>query len=205
MDEYDGRQFVGIDLHRQGSVIVRQPESGEQLSAVRIVKRSGRLGTAARAGWRRPRGGAGSDVRLVLGGRRATGRRSAGAFGASVGSQGIPLPASEERRARRRRSGRSAADGSTARGLDRPTEDARIAGAGALPRQAGRDPIRTKGPDGYTNLCQFTLEWDSPASLRRIGACSARCSSCLCMGLAPTNALNSRGRMDGPSSENPIA
>jgi hypothetical protein len=95
--------------------------------------------------------------------------------------------------------------GPTVRGLDRPTEDARIAGAGALPRQAGRDPIRTKGPDGYTNLCQFTLEWDSPASLRRIGACSARCSSCLCMGLAPTNALNSRGRKDGPSSENPIA
>ena len=37
MDEYDGRQFVGIDLHRQRSVIVRQSESGEQLSAVRIV------------------------------------------------------------------------------------------------------------------------------------------------------------------------
>jgi transposase len=37
MDEYDGRQFVGIDLHRQRSVIVRQSESGEQLSAARIV------------------------------------------------------------------------------------------------------------------------------------------------------------------------
>ena len=37
MDEYHGRQFVGIDLHRQRSVIVRQSESGEQLSAVRIV------------------------------------------------------------------------------------------------------------------------------------------------------------------------
>ena len=36
-DEYHGRQFVGIDLHRQRSVIVRQSESGEQLSAVRIV------------------------------------------------------------------------------------------------------------------------------------------------------------------------
>ena len=33
MDEYDGRQFVGIDLHRRRSVIVRQSESGEQLSA----------------------------------------------------------------------------------------------------------------------------------------------------------------------------
>jgi hypothetical protein len=37
MDEYDGMQFVGIDLHRQRSVIVRQSESGEQLSAVRIL------------------------------------------------------------------------------------------------------------------------------------------------------------------------
>ena len=36
-DEYDGRQFVGIDLHRRRSVIVRQSESGEQLSAVRII------------------------------------------------------------------------------------------------------------------------------------------------------------------------
>ena len=38
MDEYDGRQFVGIDLHRQRSVFVCQSEAGEQLSAVRIVK-----------------------------------------------------------------------------------------------------------------------------------------------------------------------
>src|ERR1700752_2774596 len=37
MDEYDGRQFVGIDLHRRRSVMMRQSESGEQLSAVRIV------------------------------------------------------------------------------------------------------------------------------------------------------------------------
>ena len=37
MDEYDGRQFVGIDPHRRRSVIVRQSESGEQLSAVRII------------------------------------------------------------------------------------------------------------------------------------------------------------------------
>ena len=37
MNEYDGKQFVAIDLHRRQSVIVRQSESGEQLSAVRIV------------------------------------------------------------------------------------------------------------------------------------------------------------------------
>ncbi|UOT08520.1 IS110 family transposase (plasmid) [Rhodococcus opacus] len=37
MSEYDGKQFVGIDLHRQRSVIVRQTDTGEQLAAVRIV------------------------------------------------------------------------------------------------------------------------------------------------------------------------
>ena len=35
-EEYDGPQFVGIDLHRRRSVIVRMTEAGEQLSAVRI-------------------------------------------------------------------------------------------------------------------------------------------------------------------------
>ena len=37
MSEYAGKQFVGIDLHRQRSVIVRQTDTGEQLSTVRIV------------------------------------------------------------------------------------------------------------------------------------------------------------------------
>lgn len=36
MSEYDGRQFVGIDLHRRRSVIVRQSEAGEQLCVTRI-------------------------------------------------------------------------------------------------------------------------------------------------------------------------
>lgn len=34
--EYDGRQFVGIDLHRRRSVIVRMSEAGEKLAMVRI-------------------------------------------------------------------------------------------------------------------------------------------------------------------------
>ena len=37
VDEYDGRQFVGIDLHRRRSVIVRMTPEGERLgSTVRI-------------------------------------------------------------------------------------------------------------------------------------------------------------------------
>jgi transposase len=37
VSEYDGKQFVGIDLHRHRSVIVRQTATGEQLGVVRIV------------------------------------------------------------------------------------------------------------------------------------------------------------------------
>ena len=33
MSEYAGQQFVGIDLHRRRSVIVRTTESGEVLEA----------------------------------------------------------------------------------------------------------------------------------------------------------------------------
>ena len=34
--EYDGRQYVGIDLHRRRSVIVRMTPEGEQLGWVRL-------------------------------------------------------------------------------------------------------------------------------------------------------------------------
>jgi transposase len=37
VNEYGGKQFVGIDLHRRHSVIVRQTSTGERLSAVRIL------------------------------------------------------------------------------------------------------------------------------------------------------------------------
>lgn len=51
MSEYAGKQFVGIDLHRRRSVIVRTTEAGEQLEAVRISNDAERLGSVlARAG-----------------------------------------------------------------------------------------------------------------------------------------------------------
>ena len=34
--EYDGRQVVGIELHRRRSVIVRMTETGERLDSVRL-------------------------------------------------------------------------------------------------------------------------------------------------------------------------
>jgi hypothetical protein len=37
VDEYDGRQYVGVDLHRRRSVIVRMTPEGDRLGpAVRI-------------------------------------------------------------------------------------------------------------------------------------------------------------------------
>ena len=33
---YEGQQFVGIDLHRRRSVLVRMTETGERLETVRI-------------------------------------------------------------------------------------------------------------------------------------------------------------------------
>jgi len=36
VSEYDGKQFVGIDLHRYRSVIVRLTAEGERLSVKRI-------------------------------------------------------------------------------------------------------------------------------------------------------------------------
>jgi transposase len=51
MSEYAGQQFVGIDLHRRRSVIVRTTESGEVLEAVRILNDVDRLNSVmARAG-----------------------------------------------------------------------------------------------------------------------------------------------------------
>jgi len=96
MDEYDGKQFVGIDLHRQRSVIVRQSESGEQLSAVRIVNDPVALGLQLED--------AGADPEVVL---EATYGwywavdvlQAHGAqvhLGTPVGSQRVSVPAGEK-------------------------------------------------------------------------------------------------------------
>src|SRR5665811_1798513 len=51
MEAYAGKQFVGIDLHRRRTVIVRITEAGEVLEAVRIVNDVQRLASVmARAG-----------------------------------------------------------------------------------------------------------------------------------------------------------
>ena len=51
MEAYAGRQFVGIDLHRRRTVIVRATEGGEVLEAMRMFNDVERLASVmARAG-----------------------------------------------------------------------------------------------------------------------------------------------------------
>mgnify|MGYP005819263343 CR=1 FL=1 len=104
MYEYDGKQFVGIDLHRQRSVIVRQTESGEQLSAVRIVNDPVALGLQLED--------AGADPEVVLEATygwywAADALQACGAhvhLAHPLGSR-VSVPKGEKRRPRRRRSG----------------------------------------------------------------------------------------------------
>ncbi len=51
MEGYAGQQFVGIDLHRRRSVIVRTTDTGQVLESTRIVNDVDRLAAVmARAG-----------------------------------------------------------------------------------------------------------------------------------------------------------
>jgi hypothetical protein len=51
MEAYSAKQYVGIDLHRRRTVIVRTTEAGEVLETVRIVNDVQRLASVmARAG-----------------------------------------------------------------------------------------------------------------------------------------------------------
>jgi hypothetical protein len=138
MSEYDGKQFVGIDLHRHRSVIVRQTVEGEQLGVVRIANDPLTLGLEiakagecpevvleATYGWYWAAdvlAEAGARVHLAhpLGIKGFTYRRVKNDVRDAGGSGG------------------PAADGAAARGVDRPARHPRVAGASAPPREAGR-------------------------------------------------------------------
>ena len=111
---------MGIDLHRRRSVIVRMTEAGERLETVRISNDPEYL--------RQVMARAGENPEVVL---EATygwywaadtlaGLGAHGAPGAPAGGEDVLAAPGEKRRARRGGSGRSAADGSAARGVDRP-------------------------------------------------------------------------------------
>ena len=64
---YEGQQFVGMDLHRRRSVLVRMTETGEHLETVRIFNDRSTCWRGDGASRRGAGGGAGGDVRVVLG------------------------------------------------------------------------------------------------------------------------------------------
>ena len=73
-EAYDGRQVVGMDLHRRRSVLVRMTEDGRKLETVRITNSPAALRRGDRQGREAPAGGARGHVRLVLGRGRAARR-----------------------------------------------------------------------------------------------------------------------------------
>ncbi len=75
-EAYEGRQIVGIDLHRRRSVLVRMTESGQTLETTRISNDPEYLRVVMARVRRGAGGGARGDLRLVLGRGRA---RRAGA------------------------------------------------------------------------------------------------------------------------------
>ena len=145
MSEYAGQQFVGVDLHRRRTVLVRTTDAGEVLESVRISNDVESLNRVmARAG---------VDPEVVL---EATygwywavdALQAAGArvhSGASVGGEGVRVPAGQERRAGRQGPGGPAADGSAAGGVDRAAGHPRAARAGPAPGQARRVAFALQG------------------------------------------------------------
>ena len=84
MSEYAGQQFVGIDLLRRRSVVVRTTADGEVLETVRILDDVDRLRSVMADAGVDPGGGAGGHLRVVLGGRRTSGGGRERAFGGPV-------------------------------------------------------------------------------------------------------------------------
>ena len=91
---YEGRQIVGMDLHRRRSVLVRMTDAGEVLETTRISKRSGVSGPGD--GPRRGASGGrvGSNVWLVLGCGHPRRVGCVDALGAPPGGEGLRVPAS---------------------------------------------------------------------------------------------------------------
>ena len=131
-------QYVGIDLHRRRSVIVRQAREGEVVDTVRIDNDPVALSCAIAE--------AGPDPEVVL--EATYGWYWAvdvlEACGATVhlahplGVKAFAYRRGQERRARRERSGGPAAHGPAARGVDRAAVPAAAARVRQIPREAGR-------------------------------------------------------------------
>ena len=89
MEAYAGKQFVGIDLHRRRTVIVRTTEAGEVLESVRIVNDVQRLASVMVRAGDCPEVVLEATYGWLLGGGRVAGRWCQRAPGSPVGGQGL--------------------------------------------------------------------------------------------------------------------
>jgi transposase len=142
MEAYAGTQFVGIDLHRRRSVIVRTTDRGDPLETVRINNDVESLSRVmARAG---------ESPEVVL--EATYGWYWAADALAELGASthlAHPLGVKAFAYRRVKNDVRDATDladllrmGPAAGGVDRPAGDPGAARAGPAPGQAGRDPVR---------------------------------------------------------------
>jgi hypothetical protein len=102
VEAYDGPQIVGMDLHRRRSVLVRMTPDGRRLDTARITSSPAELRREMRKAGEHPKVGAGSHLRLMLGGRHAGGSRRGSAPGAPAGGESLHLPPGQKRSERRR-------------------------------------------------------------------------------------------------------
>ena len=80
-EAYDGREVVGVDLHRRRSVLVRMTPDGRKLETARITnspvelrRQIARLGSTRGWCWRRRTGGTGRRARWLRPAQRCTWR-----------------------------------------------------------------------------------------------------------------------------------
>jgi hypothetical protein len=101
---YEGRQIVGLDLHRRRSVLVRMSEAGEVLETTRISNDPEYLRQVMERAGEHPEVVLEACYGWVLGCGypRRVGR--VGTSGAPTGGESVRVPAGQERRTRRERS-----------------------------------------------------------------------------------------------------
>jgi hypothetical protein len=176
VEEYADQQYVGIDLHRRRSVIVRTSTTGEVLENVQITNDVEVLTEVIRR--------AGETPEIVL---EATYGWYWAVDALQAAGEGLRVPAGQERLPGCARSGGSDAVRPSSAGLDCPAGDPGAAGTVAAQGQTGRaahalqgaDPccvgqVRNPGPDerlvrryryrvargsGRSGVVQKTDEW----------------------------------------------
>ena len=93
---YEGRQFVGMDLHRRRSVLVRMSETGEHLETVRILNDRDSLAEVMSRAGESPEAVLEATYGWYSGRRCARRTRRDGASGAPARGEGVFVSASQK-------------------------------------------------------------------------------------------------------------